>query len=263
MSMDLGEAIRSMKKGLRVRRNGWNGKGMWLCIMPAFVVPADMVNGRTRKFVPTGDLRCDGYIVMWTAQGTWQPGWTASQADMLAEDWEVVESAAPETDVASPSLRVRCESTHPKHPSIRCVLVAGHIIEHEARSGHVPIRWIDHTTPCNERSDLGSFFCNLPKGHPGGHCWPMSTEAAPIPPILVNPPDQCCVKGSVSGRTMMCELRTGHEGDHAVGSIRWPQRELVAQCGVRSPKGAVCALPKGHPGAHHDHVEGVTTASWR
>ena len=43
-----------------------------------------------KQHVPTGDLRVGAYIVMWTAQGVWQPGWLASQADMLADDWVVV-----------------------------------------------------------------------------------------------------------------------------------------------------------------------------
>ena len=39
--------------------------------------------GQTRNYEPV--------ICMFTAQGKHQPGWLASQADMLAEDWEVVE----------------------------------------------------------------------------------------------------------------------------------------------------------------------------
>ncbi len=27
---------------------------------------------------------------MWTAEQKWQPGWLASQSDMLVEDWQVV-----------------------------------------------------------------------------------------------------------------------------------------------------------------------------
>lgn len=30
------------------------------------------------------------HIDMFTAQGTMQPGWLASQADMLADDWRIV-----------------------------------------------------------------------------------------------------------------------------------------------------------------------------
>lgn len=90
--MDFGEAIRNLKAGKRVARAGWNGKGMWLALMPGFVIPEAMVNARTRPHVPPGqDIQCGGYIVMWTAQGVWQPGWLASQADMLAEDWELID----------------------------------------------------------------------------------------------------------------------------------------------------------------------------
>lgn len=32
----------------------------------------------------------EAHIVMFTAHGMHQPGWLASQADMLAEDWMVV-----------------------------------------------------------------------------------------------------------------------------------------------------------------------------
>lgn len=89
--MNFGEAIQALKDGKRVARVGWNGKNMWLALMPGMTIPAGMVNERTRKFVPKGDLVVGGYIVMWTAQGVWQPGWLASQPDMLAEDWQLVE----------------------------------------------------------------------------------------------------------------------------------------------------------------------------
>lgn len=90
--MTYGDAIAAMKDGLRVYREGWNGKGMWICHMPGTTIPSDLVNGRTKKFVPSGDLIVGGYFVMWTAHGVWQPGWLASQADMLADDWQVWEA---------------------------------------------------------------------------------------------------------------------------------------------------------------------------
>lgn len=90
--LDFGGALRELKAGKRVAREGWNGRGMFLAYMPGFTIPAGMVNGRTAKYVPAGqDVECGGYIAMWTAQGVWQPGWLASQADMLAEDWIVLD----------------------------------------------------------------------------------------------------------------------------------------------------------------------------
>lgn len=69
-NMTFGQAIEAMRGGSRVARAGWNGKGMniFLVTFPSH----------------------DPCIVMRTAQGTNQPGWLASQADMLAGDWSVV-----------------------------------------------------------------------------------------------------------------------------------------------------------------------------
>lgn len=86
--MTFGLAIEAMRKGMKVARSGWNGKGMWLCYMPPFVV--EEPNERTREHGITESFQCGGYIVMWTAQGVWQPGWLASQTDMLADDWMVL-----------------------------------------------------------------------------------------------------------------------------------------------------------------------------
>lgn len=65
-----GLAVEYLKSGLKVSRSGWNGKGMYLYLedVPAY----------------------DPYIVMHTAGGTKQPGWLASQADILAEDWQLL-----------------------------------------------------------------------------------------------------------------------------------------------------------------------------
>ena len=90
--MDFSQALRRLKNGEKIAREGWNGTGMWLAYMPGFVIPGGMVNGRTAKYVPAGqDIECGGYIAMWTAAGVWQPGWLASQTDMLADDWVIVE----------------------------------------------------------------------------------------------------------------------------------------------------------------------------
>lgn len=88
--MNFGQAIDMLKSGARVRRAGWNGKGMWLAYMPPVVIPEAQVNERTKRFVPHGDLTVGGYVVMRTAQGVWQPGWIAPQADILSNDWEIV-----------------------------------------------------------------------------------------------------------------------------------------------------------------------------
>ena len=97
--MDFGMAIKALKDGKKVARKGWNGKGMWIVLMPALCLPPynsqdtnRKVNDRTAKHIgEDSPLDSQPYIAMWTALGQWQPGWLASQADMLAEDWGVVD----------------------------------------------------------------------------------------------------------------------------------------------------------------------------
>lgn len=97
--MSFGLAIEALKKGLRVARQGWNGKDMWLAYMSGMTLPPyntqgtdRKVNDRTAKFIGEDTpLETLPYIAMWTADKKWLPGWLASQTDMLADDWFVVE----------------------------------------------------------------------------------------------------------------------------------------------------------------------------
>ena len=90
--MNFGQAIEALKAGKKVAREGWNGKGMWIALMPALYLDKDIINGRTRKHIGNDkDLDSQPYLVMWTATKQWQPGWLASQADMLSEDWSIVD----------------------------------------------------------------------------------------------------------------------------------------------------------------------------
>lgn len=105
-----GSAIEALKAGQHVARAGWNGKGMFL-----FIRPADKLNIRTVvehvKTMPQGvkdyfdsrddrvnpgefglaDIHFGAYICMLAADGSVVNGWLASQTDMLAEDWMLVE----------------------------------------------------------------------------------------------------------------------------------------------------------------------------
>lgn len=79
----IGWAVKEMQNGARVRRAGWNGKGMWLAY-----VTADWsgVIADPRGMPPdwTGYLP---FIVMFTADKKLVP-WLCSQTDLLAIDWE-------------------------------------------------------------------------------------------------------------------------------------------------------------------------------
>ena len=75
-TLTFGDAIAALKSGRSVSRSGWNGKGMYLDLQ----VPDE----NSKMTLP--------YIWMWTACGNRVP-WLASQTDVLAEDWAVVESS--------------------------------------------------------------------------------------------------------------------------------------------------------------------------
>ena len=77
--MNFGKALEELKNGKKVARIGWNGKGMFLFI----ACKEDLANCL--------GFDCIDSICMKTAQETVCVGWLASQADMLAEDWLIVE----------------------------------------------------------------------------------------------------------------------------------------------------------------------------
>lgn len=92
--MDFGDAIRAMKQGKRVARMGWNGKGMYLWLLPASTVKAEWCKEPHLKELAeqnSGEVECLGSIRMKTADGKVLTGWLASQTDMLSEDWTVID----------------------------------------------------------------------------------------------------------------------------------------------------------------------------
>ena len=94
---DFGDAIRHLKAGRRVTRAGWNGTGMWLSLSGPLTgreiafenfwsknnSEFARLNGGSAVVLPSISMKTvDGGILM---------GWLASQTDMLAEDWVVVD----------------------------------------------------------------------------------------------------------------------------------------------------------------------------
>jgi len=87
-AMSFGHALAALKAGEKVCRQGWNGKGMFLFLVPGsrFTVNRAPLLG----IYPEGtEVEYHAHIDMKTAQGYVVP-WLASQADMLADDWMVV-----------------------------------------------------------------------------------------------------------------------------------------------------------------------------
>lgn len=70
----IGYAVKNLQNGYRVRRSGWNGKGMWLHLQ----VP----DNHSKMTLP--------YVYMHTVQGDLVP-WLCSQTDLLSLDWELAD----------------------------------------------------------------------------------------------------------------------------------------------------------------------------
>lgn len=92
-NMSFGQAIEAAKQGKQIARRGWNGKGQYVelasCISYVdpygYSVNAEHYNTGNRAFAFVGTSGI-------------QLGWLASQADMLAEDWYIVELTPSECD---------------------------------------------------------------------------------------------------------------------------------------------------------------------
>lgn len=92
-NLNFGDAIAALKAGKKVARQGWNGKGMYLWLLPATSVKKEWVKDPMllSVFGDRDELPYLGSIRMLTATGEVLTGWLASQTDMLAEDWEILE----------------------------------------------------------------------------------------------------------------------------------------------------------------------------
>lgn len=94
--MDMSSALYALRNGQRVTRTGWNGKGMFLYLVPAseFVVnraPLLGILGEGTK------VRYREHIDMRAADGSYGV-WTCAQNDLTAQDWEVVPDRQPDAE---------------------------------------------------------------------------------------------------------------------------------------------------------------------
>ena len=87
--MNFGEAIIALKQGQKVARKGWNGKGMFLYLVSEGSYPVKMDAAKSIAD-ENGNVKYGPYVALKSANGIVYP-WNASQADMLSEDWEIVE----------------------------------------------------------------------------------------------------------------------------------------------------------------------------
>ena len=87
--MNFSRALELIKLGKRVARFGWNGKGMFVFLVPGstFKVNRPPLLG----IYPEGtEITYHAHVDMKTATGDIVP-WLVSQTDLLADDWDLAQ----------------------------------------------------------------------------------------------------------------------------------------------------------------------------
>ena len=85
--MSFGLAIEAAKMGKKIARAGWNGENQYVELGHDFsyTAPGDI------PVRPVQHLDIDSQALVFVGTRGRQVGWLASQADMLADDWKIVE----------------------------------------------------------------------------------------------------------------------------------------------------------------------------
>lgn len=83
----IGWAVKQMHNGSRVRRSGWNGKGMFIFLVPGSVFKVN--RAPLLGIYPEGtEINYHSHVDLKNSDGQIVP-WNASQGDLLAVDWEL------------------------------------------------------------------------------------------------------------------------------------------------------------------------------
>jgi hypothetical protein len=94
-SMTFGLAIEALKKGLKVARTGWNGKGMWVtmsCHDGVIVEESQLWSQNNKQFAVEkgGSVVVKPYFTLKSMDDTIDV-WHPSVNDCLAEDWTIID----------------------------------------------------------------------------------------------------------------------------------------------------------------------------
>ena len=87
---DFGMALEALKRGKAVSRKGW--RGMFITLQNGSEVEGNnMGNEPAKKYYGDCKAKICPHIDMKAADGSYVVGWLASQTDMLAEDWDIID----------------------------------------------------------------------------------------------------------------------------------------------------------------------------
>lgn len=85
-TIDFGDAIKLLKQGKRVKREGWNGKSQYI----ELATNISYINAN-KEPINAEHTAIGNKAIAFVGTSGVQLGWLASQADMLAEDWRIVQ----------------------------------------------------------------------------------------------------------------------------------------------------------------------------
>jgi hypothetical protein len=85
--MKFGEAIELAEQGNKITRDGWNGKGQYVFLIPDYTFKREEVPAL--KDDPREEITFWGCFCIMTTGGKVQMGWLATQSDIQATDWRM------------------------------------------------------------------------------------------------------------------------------------------------------------------------------
>lgn len=89
INLTFGDALVALKGGAKVARSGWNGKGLFVYLVPAACYPAQ--TGAAKSFFGDGGMvPYSAYLAVKNVDDTVST-WAPSCSDALAEDWLIVQ----------------------------------------------------------------------------------------------------------------------------------------------------------------------------
>jgi len=95
--MNFGKALKALKSGDRVARVGWNGKGIFIFLVPGSTFKVNRPpllgihdEGTEIEYHAHIDIDTTGLVSTNPAAPRCVVPWFASQTDLLSEDWEVL-----------------------------------------------------------------------------------------------------------------------------------------------------------------------------
>lgn len=115
IKISFGEAVNAAKDGRLVAREGWNGKGMFVFMRPADTLEVDFIIDKVKSlpesfkrwsaihqahetkaalemgYIQGVSIEFLPYLCMKTADNKVVNGWLASQTDILALDWLILD----------------------------------------------------------------------------------------------------------------------------------------------------------------------------